>query len=213
MTPVALLISGRGSNMRAILDARLAIELVAVISNVADAPGLEVARMMGVATAVVDHTRFAERSAFDAALAAKIDEFSPALVLLAGFTRILGESFVEHYQRRLINIHPSLLPAFPGLHTHRRALEQGVRIHGCTVHFVTHHLDQGPIIIQTAVPVHPGDSELALADRVLRQEHLIYPKAVGWLVEGKVALDANDRVIYTNFSSDDASLTSPKEAA
>ena len=212
MTRVALLISGRGSNMRAILEARLAIEPVAVISNVGAAPGLAVARRMGVATAVVDHTAFSSRSEFDSALAAKIDQFNPTLVLLAGFMRILGESFVERYQRRLVNIHPSLLPAFPGLHTHRRAIEQGVRIHGCTVHFVTRHLDHGPIIVQAAVPVHPDDSEPALAERVLRQEHLIYPEAVRWLIEGKVALDADNRVRYANFSSDEARLISPKEA-
>ena len=194
MKNIVILISGRGSNMEAMLDAKLPCRISAVISNKADARGRETARAHGIPTAVVAHAEHASRALFDAALAAEIDRHAPALVVLAGFMRILGEDFVRRYRGRLMNIHPSLLPAFPGLHTHRRALETGCRVHGCTVHFVTPSLDSGPVIIQAAVPVYPDDSEDALAARVLAQEHAVYPLAVRWFVEGRLSLDAADRV-------------------
>lgn len=173
--------------MRAIVESGLPVD--AVISNVADAAGLGFARGRGIATEVLDHRAFPSREAFDAELAATIDRRAPDLVVLAGFMRILTDGFVRRYEGRLINIHPSLLPAYPGLHTHRRALEEGVKIHGCTVHFVTPRLDHGPIIIQAAVPVLPGDTEDALAARVLRQEHRIYPLALRWFVEGRLVVE------------------------
>lgn len=193
MKNIVILISGRGSNMEALIAARdaglLPVNIAAVISNRPDAAGLATAAQAGIATCHLDHKAFAGREAFDAALAACIDGFSPDLVVLAGFMRILGEGFVRHYEGRLMNIHPSLLPSFPGLHTHQRALEEGVRIHGCTVHFVTPTLDHGPVIIQAAVPVLDSDSESSLAARVLRQEHRIYPQAVRWFAEGRLHLD------------------------
>jgi phosphoribosylglycinamide formyltransferase-1 len=152
------------------------------------APGLEVAAAKGVATRVIDHTLFADRETFDAAMAVAIDEFSPDLVVLSGFMRILTDGFVRRYEGRMVNIHPSLLPAFPGLHTHRRALAEGVRVHGCTVHFVTPTLDHGPIIVQAVVPVLDTDDEVTLAARVLAQEHQVYPLAVGWFAEGRLKL-------------------------
>ncbi|MBL0167531.1 MAG: phosphoribosylglycinamide formyltransferase [Propionivibrio sp.] len=190
MKSIVILISGRGSNMRSLLDAvaagSLPVRVAAVLSNRGDAPGLETAAARGVATRVVDHRAFASREAFDAALARVIDSFVPDLVLLAGFMRILSDGFVQHFAGRLINIHPSLLPSFPGLHTHRRALAEGVRVHGCTVHFVTPTLDHGPIIVQAAVPVLDGDDEASLAARVLAQEHRVYPLAVRWLAEERL---------------------------
>jgi len=185
---ILILISGRGSNMEAIVRARLPARVAAVISNRADAAGLRFATRSRIPTAVVDERKFSSRSAFDAALSEAIDTYSPDLLLLAGFMRILGDKFVRHYDGRLMNIHPSLLPAFPGLHTHRRALEAGVKVHGCTVHFVTAKLDHGPIVIQAAVPVRQGDSERTLAARILRQEHLIYPQAALWHLEGRLAV-------------------------
>ncbi|MBK7423528.1 MAG: phosphoribosylglycinamide formyltransferase [Propionivibrio sp.] len=190
MKSIVILISGRGSNMHSLLDAvaagSLPVRVAAVLSNRGDAPGLETAAARGVATRVVDHRAFASREAFDAALAGVIDSFVPDLVLLAGFMRILSDGFVQHFAGRLINIHPSLLPSFPGLHTHRRALAEGVRVHGCTVHFVTPTLDHGPIIVQAAVPVLDGDDEASLAARVLAQEHRVYPLAVRWLAEERL---------------------------
>lgn len=183
-----ILISGRGSNMEALLGADLPGRCAAVISNRPDAAGLAFAAARGVATAVVDHKGFPDRDAFDAALAAEIDRHRPALVVLAGFMRVLGEGFVHRYEGRLLNIHPSLLPSFPGLHTHAAALAAGVRLHGATVHFVTPSLDSGPIVIQAAVPVLAGDTPAALAARVLAQEHLIYPRAVRWALEGRLRL-------------------------
>ncbi len=190
---IVILISGRGSNMEAILEARLPARVAAVISNDPDAKGLATARAHGVTTAVVPHRGFPDRTAFDTALAAAIDAHRPDLVVLAGFMRILTDDFVRRYAGRLVNIHPSLLPAFPGLHTHRQALAAGVRIHGCTVHFVTPALDNGPIIVQAAVPVLPDDSEDTLAARVLRQEHRIYPQVIRWFCEGRLALSADGR--------------------
>ncbi len=193
MKKIVILISGRGSNMEALIAARdagnLPVDIAAVISNRPDAKGLETASKAGIATHYIDHKAFAGREAFDAALAECIDGFVPDLVVLAGFMRILSEGFVRHYEGRLMNIHPSLLPSFPGLHTHQRALEEGVRIHGCTVHFVTPTLDHGPVIIQAAIPVLDGDDEDALSARVLRQEHLIYPQAVRWFAEGRLTLE------------------------
>ena len=190
MKNIVILVSGRGSNMEAIVHACAArgwdARIAAVISNRADAGGLAFARDRGIATAVVDHRAFAERIAFDAELARVIDAFSPHVVVLAGFMRILGLAFVQRFEGRLINIHPSLLPAFPGLHTHRRALEAGCKVAGATVHFVTGELDHGPIVAQAVVPVLADDSEDALAARVLAQEHRLYPLAIGWLVAGEL---------------------------
>ena len=195
MKSIVILISGRGSNMLAMLEAELPCRIAAVISDKPEAAGLDIARSRDIATAVVAHSGEASRELFDAALAAEIERHNPDLVVLAGFMRILGDEFVRRFRGRLINIHPSLLPAFPGLHTHRRALEAGVRIHGCTVHFVTLALDSGPIIIQAAVPVHGDDTEEQLAARVLAQEHIVYPQAVRWFVEGRLALTDDGRVL------------------
>jgi phosphoribosylglycinamide formyltransferase 1 len=184
---IVVLISGRGSNMRALLEAGLPVS--AVISNRADAEGLAAAAARGVATRVVEHRQYATREAFDGALAGAIDAFAPRLVALAGFMRIFTPGFVSRYDGRMLNIHPSLLPAFPGLHTHEKALAAGVKVHGCTVHFVTPELDHGPIVVQAAVPVRAGDNAAALAARVLKQEHIVYPRAVRWFLEGKLALD------------------------
>jgi phosphoribosylglycinamide formyltransferase-1 len=184
---IVVLISGRGSNMQALIDAGLPVR--AVISNVAGAKGLDVAAARGIATRVVEHRRFPTRDAFDAALASAIDEYRPRLVALAGFMRVLTPGFVERYTGRLLNIHPSLLPALPGLNTHERALEAGLKQHGCTVHFVTADLDHGPIVIQAAVPVREGDTAQTLAARVLRQEHVIYPRAVRWFLDGKLVIE------------------------
>ena len=213
MKNIVILISGRGSNMEALIAARdagnLPVNIAAVISNRPDAQGLETAARAGITVHYIDHKGFAGREAFDAALAECIDQFSPDLVVLAGFMRILTDGFVRHYEGRLINIHPSLLPSFPGLHTHRQALEEGVRIHGCTVHFVTPALDHGPVIIQAAVPVLDDDSESSLAARVLQQEHRIYPQAVRWFAEDKLQLD-NGRVRLAADPADGAVLISPE---
>lgn len=188
MKTVVALISGRGSNLGAILRARLPVRFAAVISNNPDAPGLAIAREHGVPTAALDHRRFPSREAFDQALAQEIDRHRPDLVVLAGFMRILTDGFVNRYRGRMINIHPALLPAYPGLDTHAKVLRDGVKIHGCTVHFVTPRVDHGPIIVQAAVPVHPGDSADALAARVLEQEHRILPRAIRWFAEGRLAV-------------------------
>ena len=189
MKTIVILISGRGSNMQAIVEAGLPVRVAAVISNVADAAGLDFARSRGIPTAVVNHRDYPSREEFDAELAATLDRYAPDLVVLAGFMRILSDGFVRRYEGRLINIHPSLLPAYPGLHTHRRALEAGVKVHGCTVHFVTPRLDHGPIVAQAAVPVLPGDTEAVLAARVLRQEHRIYPLALRWFAEDRLVIE------------------------
>ena len=193
MKSIVILISGRGSNMVALIDAAvsgaLPVRVAAVLANRSDAKGLEVAAAAGVVTRVVDHRLYADRESFDAAMAEAIDAYSPDLVVLAGFMRILSDGFVAHYEGRLINIHPSLLPSFPGLHTHQRALDDGVRVHGCTVHFVTPTLDHGPIVVQAAVPVLDGDDATVLAARVLEQEHRIYPLAVRWFAEGRLRLE------------------------
>ncbi len=186
MKNIVILISGRGSNMEAIVRAKLPAKVAAVISNRADAAGLKFAAETGIPTQVVDDRGFPSREAFDADLATKIDAHSPDLVALAGFMRVLGGNFVRRYSGRLVNIHPSLLPAFPGLHTHRRALQEGVKLHGCTVHFVTPQVDHGPIIVQAGVPVRADDTEESLAARVLRQEHRIYPLAARWFLEDRL---------------------------
>ena len=181
---VVILISGRGSNLETILDSGAPV--AAVISNVAGAKGLQIAERHGVPTRVVPHGSYPTREAFDAALAAQIDRFAPKLVAMAGFMRIVTSGFIERCAGRLVNIHPSLLPAFPGLSTHARALAAGVKLHGCTVHFVTADLDHGPIIIQAAVPVLPGDTADGLAARVLRAEHQVYPRAIRWFLDDRL---------------------------
>ena len=183
---IVALISGRGSNLQALLEAGLPVS--GVISNRADARGLELAAARGVATRVVEHRAFASREAFEAALGPEIDRFTPRLVLLAGFMRVFTPSFVARYEGRMLNVHPSLLPAFPGLDTHARALAAGVKLHGCTVHFVSAELDHGPIVIQAAVPVRAGDTAPTLAARVLRQEHVIYPRAARWFLDGSLVI-------------------------
>jgi phosphoribosylglycinamide formyltransferase-1 len=177
--------------MKALIEAKLPARVAAVISNRPNAAGLEIAKMHGCETIVVDQRSYPERAAFDAALMETIDVYQPDVVALAGFMRILGNDFVNHYQGKLLNVHPSLLPAFPGLNPHRQALREGVKIHGCTVHFVTAQMDCGPIIIQAAVQVMPDDTEETLAARVLQQEHRIYPEAVRWFMEDRLTLSEN----------------------
>jgi phosphoribosylglycinamide formyltransferase-1 len=189
MKKIVILISGRGSNMEAIVRAGLRAEIAAVISNRADAAGLKFAAQAGVPTQTVDERESSSRDAFEGVLASAIDSNSPDLIALAGFMRILSADFVRRYSGRMVNIHPSLLPAFPGLHTHRRALQEGVKLHGCTVHFVTPQVDHGPIIIQAAVPVRVGDTEGTLAARVLEQEHRIYARAIRWIVDGRLVVE------------------------
>ena len=193
MMRIVILLSGRGSNMRSIVE-RCAAEgwparVVAVISNRPGAAGLDFAREHGVTTALVDHQAFDSREAFDAALGDAVDAQAPDLVVLTGFMRILGAGFVRRFEGRLINIHPSLLPAFPGLRTHRRAIEAGCKLAGATVHFVTTELDHGPIVIQAVAPVLAGDNEDSLAERVLTREHVIYPLAVRWFVTGQLRIE------------------------
>jgi phosphoribosylglycinamide formyltransferase-1 len=210
MKRLVILISGRGTNMQALLQARLPATVSVVVSNNPHAGGLEFARLRGVHTAVVDHRAYPERDAFDRALTAEIDQHTPDLIVLAGFMRILGAEFVQHYAGRLINVHPSLLPAFTGIHTHRRALAEGVKLHGCTVHFVTAELDHGPIIAQAAVPVLPDDDEDSLAARVLAQEHRILPQAVRWFLEGRLSTHGN-RVRITGAVDVPAAIMCPEQ--
>jgi phosphoribosylglycinamide formyltransferase-1 len=202
MKNIVILISGRGSNMEAIVRAleteRWPARIAAVISNKPDAKGLEFAQAHGIPTAVVPNKEFATREAFDAALQATIDGFQPDLVVLAGFMRILTAPFVEHYAGRMLNIHPSLLPLFPGLHTHRQALDAGVPEHGATVHFVTAELDHGPSVLQARIAVLPGDTEDSLAARLLEKEHVIYPQAVRLFVEDRLSIhDGEVRIAET----------------
>ncbi|WON75423.1 phosphoribosylglycinamide formyltransferase [Nitrosospira sp. Is2] len=208
MKSLVILISGRGSNMEALIEAKLPARIAAVISNRPNAPGLEIARKHGLETIVLDQLSYSGREAFDAALAQAIDKYRPDLIALAGFMRILGDGFVNRYPRKLINVHPSLLPAFPGLHTHRRALQEGAKIHGCTVHFVTAQMDRGPIIVQAALQILPDDTEQTLAARVLQQEHLIYPEAVRWLMEGRLRI-SESAVDVSNAIFDGSVLYSP----
>lgn len=175
--------------VRACADEGWPAQVAAVIANRPDAAGLAFAASHGIATAVVDHRQFPDRESFDAALARQIDSFVPDLVVLAGFMRVLTAGFVDRYAGRMLNVHPSLLPSFPGLKTHQQALDAGVRLHGASVHFVTSQLDHGPIVAQAAVPVEAGDTPAMLAERVLATEHIIYPRAVRWFVEGRLALD------------------------
>jgi phosphoribosylglycinamide formyltransferase-1 len=189
MFKIVVLISGRGSNMEAILDARLPVDIAAVISNRPDAAGLQTAAARGIATAVIDHKAYESREAFDAALRAAIERFNPDAVVLAGFMRVLTRAFIDAFPNRILNIHPSLLPAFPGMYTHRQALQAGVKVHGATVHFVTPALDHGPIVIQAAVPVFEDDDETRLAARVLAEEHRIYPQALRWLANGCLRIE------------------------
>src|ERR1700758_2676542 len=200
MKKLVILISGRGSNMEAIVRAcsreGWPAQVAAVIANRPDAAGLEFAASQGIATKVVDHRQFPDRESFDTALAREIDGFAPDLVVLAGFMRVLTDGFVNRYAGRMINVHPSLLPSFPGLKTHQAALDAGVRLHGASVHFVTSKLDHGPIVLQSAVPVEAGDTAETLAARVRATEHVIYPRAVRWFVQGRLALDGS-RVTLT----------------
>ncbi len=193
MKSIVILISGRGSNMRSLVQACAAqawpARIAAVVSNRPDAAGLEFARECGIATRIVDHREFATREAFDAALAETIANYAPDILALAGFMRILGADFVRRFAGRIVNIHPSLLPAFPGLHTHQRALQAGCKVAGATVHFVTHEVDHGPIIAQAVVPVWPDDTEATLAQRVLAREHVIYPMALAWLVRDALSIE------------------------
>ena len=198
MSAIVILISGRGSNMEAILRARTsAYQVVAVIANNPTAGGLKTATLAGIPTAVVDHKSFTSREAFDHALCQAVQSFQPDWVILAGFMRILSAPFIDAFPNRIVNIHPSLLPAFPGLHTHQRALDAGVKIHGATVHLVTPGLDDGPIIAQAAVPVLTGDTTQSLSERVLKQEHLLYPTVISELVAGRIELvrDAGGKVV------------------
>jgi len=213
MKRIVCLISGRGSNLESILrtaelehwETDVPARVVAVISNRADAAGLAIAAAHGVPTTVIEHQRFASREAFDANLAAVVDAHTPDAVVLAGFMRVLSSAFVARYAGRLINIHPSLLPAFPGLATHRQALAAGVRVHGATVHFVSNEVDGGAIIAQAAVGLLPGDTEETLAARVLQREHVLLPRCLRWLCEGRIAL-VGGRVALRNVPADELAL-------
>ena len=197
---IVILISGSGSNLQAIIDAvdekRIHAQISAVISNRPDALGLEKARSAGINTIVIDHSNFTERKQFDEAMAEQVAKLNPELIVLAGFMRILPESFIEQYEGRMLNIHPSLLPEFKGLHTHRRALEAGHDQHGASVHFVSNELDSGPVVIQAKLAVLDED-ENSLAARVLKQEHIIYPLAIEWFVSGRLSL-INNHVHFDN---------------
>jgi phosphoribosylglycinamide formyltransferase 1 len=208
MKRIVILVSGRGSNMQSIVQACAKegwnARVAAVISNRPDAQALAFAAARGIPTVVVEHRRFADRERFDAALADAIDVHAPGVVVLAGFMRILGPAFVDRYAGRLVNIHPSLLPAFPGLHTHRRAIEAGCKFAGATVHFVTNDLDHGPIIAQAVVPVSPADTEETLATRVLAREHVLYPLCLRWLIDGSLRVQGS---IVTQTTGESQSLS------
>jgi phosphoribosylglycinamide formyltransferase-1 len=207
--PVVVLISGRGSNLEAILDAiadgELPVEIRAVISNRPNAAGLQRPALLGIRSIVIDHACYASRRAFEAVLQTTIDAFEPGLLVLAGFMRILSPEFVNHYRGRILNIHPSLLPEFPGLNTHQRVLDAGKRESGATVHFVTPEMDGGPAVLQARVPVIVNDDAGLLASRILEQEHRILPMAIRWFAEGRLRLDATDGVIF-----DGAALKRPR---
>ncbi len=209
---VVVLISGRGSNLSAILEAAAAPDypaaVVAVIANKADAPGLQLAAAAGVATEIVPSQGVTDRTVYDQSLRDAIDRYAPDLIVLAGFMRILTADFVNHYAGRMINIHPSLLPSFTGLHTHQRALDAGVHLHGCTVHFVTAELDHGPMIAQAAIPVLPDDTVASLAARVLAEEHRVYPAAVRWFAEGRLKV-VGQRVLLDGALANDVGLIAP----
>lgn len=209
MKRIAILISGNGSNMQALLQADLPCDIVSVISNRADAKGLQIAAQHDIPTTVISHHDFDSREAFDQALGDHLQSLAVDYIILAGFMRILSDSFVDRFAGRLLNIHPSLLPAYPGLNTHQKALQDGVKIHGCTVHFVTPRLDHGPIIIQAAVPVLPEDTAETLAARVLAQEHRVYPQAVRWLCLDKIRLSRDGHVKTVHQPQPDFALVSP----
>ena len=193
--PIVVLVSGNGSNLQAIIDAvaagDLPVEIRAVISNRPAAAGLERARRAGIATAVVDHRQYPDRAAFDAALRTVVDQYRPELVVMAGFMRILTPEFVDHYHGRMLNVHPSLLPAFRGLDTHARALAAGVAEHGVSIHFVTAELDGGPVVAQRRIAILPGDDAATLAARIQRLEHVLYPQVIRWFAEGRLTLQNN----------------------
>ena len=213
---ITVLISGRGSNLAALIAASQASDfkgaVTHVVSNRPDAAGLDIARTHAIATSVVDHTRFANREAFDASLAEAIDAGEPDLILLAGFMRVLDNGFVRRHAGHMLNVHPSLLPAYPGLYTHRRALTDGARVHGCTVHFVTPAVDVGPIVAQAAVPVRPDDDEATLAARVLAEEHRLLPAAARWFCAGRLALHEGRVRLDSANAPDGALLTAPPDA-
>ncbi|MGH6885526.1 MAG: phosphoribosylglycinamide formyltransferase [Geminicoccales bacterium] len=206
----AILISGRGSNMQALIESCRApiarAEIVLVLSNNPDAAGLSYAASAGIPTAVVDHRAYKERAAFDAEIDRCLGAADTAFVCLAGFMRLLTAEFVERWRDRMINIHPSLLPAFPGLDTHARAVAAGVRFHGCTVHFVRHATDSGPIIIQAAVAVQPEDTPDRLAARVLAREHRIYPQALAWIAEGRVRVESERAIVAGSVAPPDGPI-------
>ncbi|HHQ6625309.1 phosphoribosylglycinamide formyltransferase [Serratia sp. JSRIV002] len=195
MKKIVVLVSGQGSNLQALIDAcqqgRIAATIVAVLSNNAQAYGLQRAEEAGIAAQALDAKSFADREAFDAALAQAIDQYQPDLVVLAGYMRILSNAFVQRYAGRMLNIHPSLLPKYPGLHTHRQAIDNGDAEHGTSIHFVTEQLDGGPVILQAKVPIFPGDEEDEVIERVQTQEHTIYPLVVSWFIEGRLAMRDN----------------------
>ena len=206
--PIVILISGRGSNLQSIIDAvasdKLPVEIRAVISNRPAADGLQRATQAGIPTTVIDHALYSDRAAFDQALLECIERWQPGLVILAGFMRILTAGFVHHYQGRLLNIHPSLLPDFPGLHTHRQALASGCQQHGASIHFVTEAVDGGPVVLQARIPVYQQDTVTTLAARVLAQEHRLYPLAIRWFAEQRLRLDSTGHAVL-----DDKILTEP----
>ena len=210
--PIVILISGRGSNLDSIIgcaaSGALDVDVRAVISNRPDAAGLRIAQAAGIPAVVVDHTGYADRTAFERELQARIDACGPGLVVLAGFMRLLTAGFVGHYHGRMLNIHPSLLPALPGLDTHRRALAAGLAEHGASVHFVTAEMDGGPVLLQARVPVRKDDTPVTLADRVLEQEHRMYPLAIQWFASGRIFLDENGHILF-----DGKCLTQPLDFA
>jgi len=211
---LAVLVSGRGSNLQALIDACAAddfpAEIALVLSNKADAYGLERARAADIPTVVLSHKNFEDRESFDEAMSAKIDEAGTELVCLAGFMRLLSDGFVRQWRDRLINIHPSLLPAFKGLHVHERTIEEGARFSGCTVHFVRPAMDEGPIISQAVVPVHPTDTPDDLAARILEQEHVIYPRAVKYIAEGRIRV-SGERVLIEDHKVPEGALNNPAD--
>ena len=202
---IVILISGSGTNLQAIIDAvaarQINASISAVISNRADAKGLDRARQRHINTVIIDQNDYDDRTSYDQALISEINKYKPDLIVLAGFMRILSETFISHFNNIILNIHPSLLPEFKGLHTHRRALEASKKTHGASVHFVSNELDSGPVVIQAEVPVLANDTEDTLAERVLQQEHVIYPMAIAWYIDGRLEVDGNtvlldDKVLH-----------------
>lgn len=212
---LAVLISGRGSNLQALIDncaePGFPAEIVGVVSNRPEAMGLERARKAGIPAVAIDHTGYPDRESFDAEMTAAIEDTGADLVCMAGYLRLVTRGFVEHWRDRMINVHPSLLPAYKGLDTHKRAIEEGVRFAGCTIHYVRYDLDTGPIIIQAAVPVYPDDDADTLGDRVLEQEHRIYPLAVRWIAEGRVRIE-NERAVIDGVQGHPLAVANPVEA-